>query len=101
MRHSRLALAGWVRADLQHAVPFYRPAELTDRVHPLIRTELHGLLGRLRRVTARYDVPVTILLIPNYEQITRGAEYAFQDEAGRLATQLGLDVLDVRGPFRG
>jgi hypothetical protein len=101
VRHSRLALAGWVRADLQHAVPFYRPAELTDRVHPLIRTELHGLLGRVRRVSARYDVPVTILLIPNYEQITRGAEYAFQDEAGRLATQLGLDVLDVRGPFRG
>jgi hypothetical protein len=62
---------------------------------------MRSLLGRLRRVTARYDVPVTILLIPNYEQITRGAEYAFQDEIGRLATQLGLDVLDVRGPFRG
>lgn len=100
VRHSRLALAGWVRADLQHAVPFYKPEELNDRVHPVIRAELHALFTRLRTVTARYDVPVTVLLIPNYEQIARRAGYAFQDEATRLATEAGLDVCDARGPFR-
>jgi hypothetical protein len=100
IRHSRLALAGWVRADLQYAVPYFKPADLNSKVHPLIRAELHALLTRLRTVTARYDVPVTILLIPNYEQITRGAEFAFQDEVARLATMTGLDVCDVRAPFR-
>ena len=100
IRHSRLALAGWVRADLQHAIPHFKPAELNGRVHPLIRTELHALLTRLRTVTARYDVPVTVLLIPNYEQIDRGAEFAFQDEAARLAAASGLDVCDARRPFR-
>jgi hypothetical protein len=99
IRHSRLALAGWVRADLQHAVPYFHPANLNDRVHPLIRSELHALLVRLRTVTARYDVPVTILLFPNYEQITRGAEFAFQDEVARLATMIGLDVCDASRPF--
>lgn len=100
IRHSRLALAGWVRADLQHAIPFFQPAELNDKVHPLIRSELSALLSRLATVAARYDVPVTILLIPNYEQITRGAEFAFQDEATRIALAAGLDVCDVREPFR-
>jgi hypothetical protein len=100
IRHSRLALAGWVRADLQHAIPFFQPAELNDKVHPLIRSELSALLTRLATVAARYEVPVTILLIPNYEQITRGAEFAFQDEATRIALAAGLDVCDVREPFR-
>jgi hypothetical protein len=100
IRHSRLALTGWVRAGLQHAVPYYRPAELNDRVHPRVRTELHALLTRVRRVTAIHEVPVTVLLIPNYEQIARGAEYAFQDEVAKLAGRAGLDVCDARGPFR-
>ena len=100
IRHSRLALAGWVRADLQHAVPYYRPADLTHRVHPIIRTELQALLTRLRSVTARYGVPVTVLLIPNYEQISRDAEFAFQKRAAQIATAAGLDVCDVRSRFR-
>lgn len=100
IRNSRLALAGWVRADLQHAVPYYKPGELTDRVHPVIRSELDALLRRIGAVTARYGVPVTLLLIPNYEQIAKGAGYAFQDEAARLAVAAGLDVCDARAPFR-
>lgn len=100
IRHSRLALTGWVRAGLQHAVPYFRPGDLNDRVHPVVRSELHALLTRIRRVTARYDVPVTVLLFPNYEQIARGAEFAFQDEAAGLAVRAGLDVCDVRWPFR-
>lgn len=99
IRHSRLALAGWVRADLQYAVPFHRPADLNNSVHPVIRAELRALLTRLRTVTARCDVPLTILLIPNYEQITRGAEFAFQDDTAHLAKLAGLDVCDARRPF--
>jgi len=99
IRHSRLALTGWVRADLQHAIPFFNAAELNSKVPPLIRTELSGLLTRLATVAARYEVPVTILLIPNYEQITRGAGFAFQDEATRMSIAAGLDVCDVREAF--
>ena len=100
VRKSRLALAGWVRADLQHAVPFYKPSELADRVHPVIRSELRALLNRIGEVTARHGVPVTVLLLPNYEQIARGAGHAFQDEATALAAEAGLDVCDVRDVFR-
>ena len=100
IRQSRLALAGWVRADLQHAVPFHNPAAMVDCVHPVIRVELQALLNRIGAVMARYRVPVTVLLMPNFEQIAKGAGYAFQDEVATLATEAGLDVYDVRDPFR-
>jgi hypothetical protein len=100
IRKSRLALAGWVRADLQYAVPFHKPSELTDRVQPVIRSELAALFRHMGEATARHEVPVTVLLLPNYEQITRGAGFAFQDEAATLATDAGLDVCDVRDAFR-
>jgi hypothetical protein len=100
IRKSRLALAGWVRADFQHAVPFHKPSELADRVHPVIRSELGAQFRRIGEVTARHGVPVTVLLLPNYEQITRGAGFAFQDAAAALATEAGLDVCDVRDAFR-
>jgi hypothetical protein len=99
IRNSRLALAGWVRADLQHAVPFYKPAELVDRVHPVIHSELEALLQRIGEVTAKHHVPVTVLLLPNFEQITRGAGFAFQVDATALAIAAGLDVCDIRAPF--
>jgi hypothetical protein len=100
IRQSRLALAGWVRADLQHALPFFQPAELERRVDPLIHMELWALLRRIGEVTSRHGVPVTVLMIPNYDQITRGAGFAFQDEAADLAQAAGLDVCDVRDPLR-
>jgi hypothetical protein len=65
----------------------------------VIQSELAALLQRIGEVTARDHVPVTVLLLPNYEQITRGAGFAFQDEATRLAIAGGLDVCDIRDPF--
>src|SRR5262245_58953677 len=99
IRHSRLALAGWVRADLQHAVPFYKPGEMVNRVHPLIRSEMRTLFDRIGETTGRHHVPVTLLLIPNFEQVTRGAGYAFQDEMTKLAAAAGMDVCDARNEF--
>jgi hypothetical protein len=100
IRNSRLALTGWVRADMQFALPFFQPAELVDRVPLLIHSQLGTLLGRIGEVSRRYGVPVTVLLIPNYEQITRGAGFAFQDDAAKLAKEEGLDVCDIRDPLR-
>jgi hypothetical protein len=100
VRRSRLALAGWVRADMQYALPYFRPSDLNDRVDPTIHRELWTLLREMRDVTRRHGVPVTVLLIPNYEQITRGAGFAFQDDAADLARAAGFDVCDVRDPFR-
>ena len=100
VQNSRLALSGWVRAEMQHSIPHYNPAVMTSRMDPRIVEEADYLFARLAELKARYRVPVTVLLIPNHEQITKGAGYAFQDELTRIAGKNGLDLLDVRGAFR-
>jgi hypothetical protein len=43
---------------------------------------------------------VTVLLIPNHEQITRNFPCGFQDAAGPLLRSVGCDVLDLRDVFQ-
>ena len=99
VQDSRLALSGWVRADMQHHIPNYNPSVMTRRMDPRVLKEVEYLFTRIAEVAARHHVPVTVLLIPNHEQITKGAGYAFQDELTRIAKEKGLDVLDVRDVF--
>lgn len=98
--NSRLALAGWVRAEMQNSIPFFKPGGMTRRMDSRVLAESRYLFEQLGRVSQLYHVPMTILLIPNWEQITKGEPYAFQDALQPLATDAGLDVLDVRDPFR-
>jgi hypothetical protein len=97
--HSRLALSGWVRADMQNTIPFFKPGSMTRRMDARVLAETHYLFEQLGQLSRRYRVPVTIMLIPNWEQITKGEPFAFQDALSPLATEVGLDVLDVRDPF--
>jgi hypothetical protein len=100
VENSRLAMAGWVRADLQHATPFFKPAEMTKRMDVRVLVEVRYLFERIAESTRRHRVPVTVLLIPNWEQITKGEPYAFQDALTPIAKDMGFDVLDVREVFR-
>jgi hypothetical protein len=100
IRDSRLALTGWVRADMQVAIPFFNPADMTKRMDPRVTDETRYLFEIIAKATERHHVPVTVLLIPNWEQVTKGAGYAFQDALIPLASNAGFDVLDVRDVFR-
>ncbi len=100
VRDSRLALAGWVRADLQIAIPFFNPNHMTKWMDPVLIDQSRHLFECIANVTRRHHVPVTVLLIPNWEQVTKGQPYAFQDALTPIATEVGFDVLDVRDPFR-
>ncbi len=100
VRNSRLALSGWVRADLQNHIPNYNPSAMTRRMDLRLVAEVDYLFARIAEVAARHHIPLTVLLIPNHEQITKGAEFVFQDELTRIATEKGLNVLDVRDAFR-
>lgn len=99
LRHSRLALMAWVRSGRQQAVPSFRPASLNDDVHPAVFADLRSLAERLGEAGRHHGVPITVVLIPNHEQITRGARFAFQDRFGPVCREAGLDVCDVRRPF--
>jgi hypothetical protein len=100
IRHSRLALKGWTRTTLHLNRPFYPAAALCDRVDPAIRNDLRTLFGHLAHTAARHHVPVTLVLLPSYEQVTRGAGCAVQDALTEEAHAVGFDVCDVCDAFR-
>lgn len=97
--HSRLALLAWVRTGRQFAIPSFRPKSINQTIHPSVKADLRRLLTNLGDSGRRHGVPVTVVLVPNHEQITRGAGFAFQDEVTPLCQRAGLDVCDVRRAF--
>lgn len=98
--HSRLALAGWVRFSRRQGNPAFDPGTLYARVDEPLLGDLRRLFGNLIRHTRAHDVPVTVLLIPAYHQVTRGAPFGFQDVLGTMLREQGYDVFDPRAAFR-
>lgn len=99
VRNSRLALKGWTRTGLHQNRPLVAPAAMYDRLDDAVRGDVRTTLGAFAAVAARRDVPVTLVLLPSYEQVTRGAGFAVQDAVAADARELGLDVCDVRAHF--
>lgn len=99
IRNSRVALTGWCRAGLQRGGRSYRRHPLHASVPPHLLRDLETLFAALARVTRRYDVPVTVILIPPYQQTLLGQPCGFQDAVGRVLREQGYDVLDPRAAF--
>jgi hypothetical protein len=99
LKKSRLGLLGWVQAGQHEAVPGFRPSTLSSGIHPAILADVRHLFGALATVCRRHGVPATVVLIPNYEQICRGAPSGFQQTMTALCHRLGFDVCDVREAF--
>jgi hypothetical protein len=99
VRHSRLALTAWTRTNRHVADPFLRPTDLHFGVSPRHLADLRHLFAGLTRVCHGRGVPVTVVLIPTYEQITGRAPFGFQDALTPVLRDLGLDVCDPRDAF--
>lgn len=97
--NSRLALTGWIRTNLHHAHPGFNPSRLPQGLSDDVLADVRYLFENLQRVTSKHGVPVTVILIPNYEQIVKGASFALQDQLTETFRSLGLDVCDVRAAF--
>jgi hypothetical protein len=99
VRHSRLALKGWTRTTLHQNRPFFPASALHDRVDDAMRADVRTIFGHFAEAAARHRVPVTVVLLPDYEQLTRGAGFAVQDALAEDARAVGFDVCDVRDAF--
>jgi hypothetical protein len=97
--NSRLALTAWIRAKRHHAHPGFNPSRLPQGLSDDVLNDVRHLFANLQRVSAKHDVPVTVILIPNYEQIVKGASFGLQDQLAELFTSTGLDVCDTRNAF--
>jgi hypothetical protein len=94
---SRLALLGWVRSGQARPDPSFSAGDVTKHVTPSITDSLQRLLGELARLSRQNAVPVTLILIPDREQIFGKSGYAAQDKV--IARAQGLDVFDARQIF--
>lgn len=99
VRNSRLALKGWTRTNLHQNRPFFAPAAMYSRLDECVRADLRTVLDRFAGAVARHRVPVTVVALPSYEQVLRGAGFAVQDALAEEARAVGFDVCDVRAAF--
>jgi hypothetical protein len=100
LRHSRLALLGWVRTGRHQALPGFSPSRLAREPPACVAADLHHLFAELGGAARRHGVPVTLVLIPNHEQICRGVPLGFQKTLTALGRATGLDICDVADAFR-
>jgi hypothetical protein len=99
VRHSQLAWSFWFRTGQHEGNPRFRLASLTDKVDEPLRSDLRHLFDGLARVTRNHAVPVTVLLLPNFEQVMGKAGFAFQDTLAPMLRRQGFDVFDARAAF--
>jgi len=100
MSRSRLALLAWVRSGRQAHDPGFKAAQVMDAVPAVLERDLGTMLGVLSEAGRRFDVPITLLLIPNREQILGKGAFALQNTLARVGNEAGLDVFDARDVFR-
>jgi hypothetical protein len=101
VEHSALVRTAWFRTDLHHAHPDFRANQLNYGVGEGLLADLDRLFGALARTAADHQTPITVVLIPNYEQITCGAPRGFQEALTPILQRRGIDVCDPCEAFRG
>jgi hypothetical protein len=99
VRHSRLGLTAWCRAGLQKGNRHFSKHRLYEGVDPRLLADLRHLFGGVARAARDHGVPVTVMLIPAYHQVSSGASFGFQDALAPAFRDLGLDVFDPRAAF--
>lgn len=99
IRLSRLGMLAWVRSGKHVGNPAFQPRRLTDFVAPELQDDLAAIFHVLSATARQHDVPVTILLLPNREQVFGTAGYAVQDFVRERCRLEGMDCFDARDLF--
>src|SRR5207249_121749 len=73
--HSRLALTAWARTGRHYGNPAFRPDDINRGADAAMLADLRTVYGNLARVARAHGVPVTVVLIPTYEQVVRGMPF--------------------------
>ncbi len=98
---SRLATIAWIRSGSADGDPAFRGRDIAATPSPRVQSDLSRIFGHLAETSRRHTVPVTIVTIPNREQVLGRAGHGFQDAVQALTRQAGLDYYDTSGLFAG
>jgi hypothetical protein len=99
IRSSRLAMLAWVRSGQHVGNPKFQPKHVTHSVGPALQDDLATIFQVLGETSRQHHVPVTVLFLPNREQIFGKAGYAVQDFVRAQCRVEGLDWFDARDLF--
>lgn len=98
---SDLALLAWIRSGGRYPNADYHKNMVLAGLPSGTRADLTTVFGVLGELSRRFDVPITIALLPDREQIFGKAGYRLQDALGEIAQSARLDVFDARSAFDG
>lgn len=96
---SRLALTAWTRSGRHRLLPGYRGEDVLETPPALVTDELDKLFGEVASTAARHRVPVTLVFIPNREQVFGDGRTAPEDAYRAVAQRFGMDFLDTSPAF--
>lgn len=99
VERSRLALAAWVRSGRHRANPSFRPTHVRSGLSAQHAGDWRRLLDEIGNLSRRFETPVTLVLVPDRDQVFEGRAQEPQQTMAQIGRLAGLDVLDVKEPF--
>jgi len=93
--HSRLVLMAWVHSGLYHAIPRFRPTQITETMPDIVVADFRRMLNAIGELSRQYEIPVTVVIFPDRHQIlSGGSKFNMQKMIVELCQEAGLDVYD-------
>ncbi len=93
--YSRLALMAWVQSGLYRAIPGFQLTKITETFPESVTSDFRRLFGKLGDLSRKYDVPITVIILPDRRQILFDkSNFTMQKAITELGKEAGLDVFD-------
>ena len=99
LNNSWLARVAWVRSRMHHADPTFRMSRITEVVPQGALADFDAMLRALADVARKYEVPVTIVVLPDRRQILDQSSFSLQEKLTASVRRARLDVFDPRDVF--
>jgi len=96
---SRLATIAWIRSGRAAGDPSFDPRRVTETPSPRVQQDLLRIFRHLGETSRRFNVPVTVVTMPDRTQVLGRAGFGFQDTLAELTKSAGIDFHDARAPF--
>lgn len=99
LNSSWLARIAWVRSRMHRADPTFRMSRITETVPQGALGDFDTMLHALAGLARKYEVPVTIVVLPDRRQILDQSSFSLQEKLATIVRRARLDVFDPRDAF--
>ena len=95
---SQLATIAWIRSGRAEGDPGFSKRRI-GTPSPRVLDDLTSILEHLAETSRRFNVPATVMVLPDREQIFGQSPFVLQGSVKEIARRLNLDFYDARGPL--